>query len=327
MIEVGYALSSEEIGPAQLVTNAARAERAGFRFGLISDHFHPWLDEQGESPFVWSTIGAISQATTSFELGTGVTCPIIRLHPAIVAQASATCAALMPNRFFLGLGTGENLNEHILGDRWPSHEERLEMLEEALHVIRELWTGSLVTHRGQHYTVDRARLYSLPNSPPAIAIAAAGPNAAAFAGRLGDALIATTPDPDLVGAFNDAGGEGKPCYGQLTVCYAPTRDEGISTAFEHWANGGLGGDLGQELGLPRHFRQAAQLLSPGDVAKRIVCGADPDDHRAAVKEFAEAGFDRVYVHQVGPEQMPFLEFYEREILPVAVGSALGSARQ
>jgi G6PDH family F420-dependent oxidoreductase len=321
VIEIGYSLSSEELGPEQLVANAARAERAGFGYGMISDHFHPWLDEQGESPFVWATIGAISQATSTFELGTGVTCPLIRVHPAIVAQASATCAALMPNRFFLGLGTGENLNEHVLGDRWPSHDERLEMLEEALHVIRKLWSGSLVTHRGRHYTVDRARLYSLPDSAPTVAIAAAGPNAAALAGRLGDALVATAPDPDLVAAFNDAGGEGKPCYGQLTVCHAPTREEGVTTAFEHWRNGGLGGDMAQELGLPRFFRQATELLTPEDVAKRIVCGCDPDEHRAALEEYAEAGFDRVYVHQVGPHQKRFFEFYEREILPLAVGAA------
>ena len=324
MIEIGYSLSSEEHGPARLVDNAARAEQAGFRFGLISDHFHPWLDEQGESPFVWATIGAISQATGSFALGTGVTCPLMRVHPAIVAQASATCAALMPDRFFLGLGTGENLNEHVLGDRWPSHEERLEMLEEALHVIRELWSGSLVSHRGRHYTVDRARLYSVPDSPPPVAIAAAGPKAASLAGRLGDALVATDPDPDLVAAFNEAGGEGKPCYGQLTVCYAPTREEAVTTAFEHWRNGGLGGDLAQELGLPRHFRQATELLSPEDVAERIVCGNDLDEHRAALEEFADAGFDRVYVHQVGPTQEPFFEFYEREIL---IGAGLDSRRR
>ena len=179
--------------------------------------------------------------------------------------------------------------------------------------------GSLVNHRGRHYTVDRARLYSVPDSPPPVAIAAAGPTAASLAGRLGDALVATTPDPDLVAAFNEAGGEGKPCYGQLTVCYAPTREEAVTTAFEHWRNGGLGGDLAQELGLPRHFRQATELLSPEDVAERIVCGNDLDEHRAALEEFADAGFDRVYVHQVGPKQEPFFEFYERQILPLAVG--------
>ncbi len=314
MIEIGYALSSEESGPTALVENATHAERAGFRFALISDHFHPWLDEQGESPFVWATIGAISEATSSLELGTGVTCPIIRLHPAIVAQASATCAALMQDRFLLGLGTGENLNEHILGDRWPSHDERLEMLEEAIFVIRRLWSGSLVSHRGAHYTVDRARLYTLPPTPPPIAVAAAGPHAAELAGRIGDALITTTPDPDLVTAFKHAGGEAKPCYGQLTVCYAPTRDEAVATACNHWRNGALGGDLGQELGLPRHFRQATELLSPAQVAGNIVCGPDPDEHRAAIEEFANAGFDRVYIHQVGRDQRTFTDFYQREIL-------------
>src|SRR6185369_16674552 len=217
VVELRYALSSEELGPVELVENAIAAEHAGFRFALVSDHFHPWLDVQGESPFVWSTIGAISQATESLAIGTGVTCPMMRTHPAVIAHAAATSAALMPGRFFLGVGTGENLNEHVLGDRWPGHEERLEMLEEAISVIRELWEGGLVTHRGRHYTVDRARLYSLPDELPPIAVAAGGPRAAELAGRIGDALISTAPDPDLVSVFERAGGAGKPRYGQLTV--------------------------------------------------------------------------------------------------------------
>jgi G6PDH family F420-dependent oxidoreductase len=315
VVELGYSLSSEELRPADLVKNARRAEEAGFRFALVSDHFHPWLDEQGQSPFVWSTIGAISQATETLTLGTGVTCPLLRIHPAIVAQAAATSAALMPGRFFLGLGTGENLNEHILGDRWPAHEERLEMLEEAIGLIRELWQGGLVSHRGAHFTVDRARLYTLPEEPPAVAVAAAGPHAAALAGRIGDALVATAPDPELVAAFDDAGGAGKPRYGQLTACYADTTEEAVERAFANWRNGGLTGDLGQELGLPRFFRQATELLTRDDVARGIVCGPEPERFREAIDEFAEAGFDRVYIHQIGAEQAPFIEFCARELLP------------
>ena len=290
MVELGYALSSEELGPLELVENARRAEQAGFGFALISDHFHPWLDVQGESPFVWSAIGAIAQATESLTLGTGVTCPMMRTHPAIVAHAAATSAALMPGRFFLGVGTGENLNEHVLGDRWPNHEQRLEMLEEAVAVMRELWQGALVTHRGPHYTVDRARLYTVPEEPPPVAVAAAGPEAAELAGRIGDAFVSTAPDEELVQAFRDAGGEGKPCYGQLTVCYGEDRDEAVETAFQQWPNAGLGGELGQELAMPSHYEAACDVLTPDQVAEKVVCGPDPDEHRTAIAEFEHAGF-------------------------------------
>jgi coenzyme F420-dependent glucose-6-phosphate dehydrogenase len=315
VVELGYALSSEELKPLELVESARKAERAGFGFALISDHFHPWLDVQGESPFVWSTIGAISQATESLTLGTGVTCPMIRTHPAIIAQAAATSAALMPGRFFLGVGTGENLNEHILGDRWPDHQQRLEMLEEAVEVMRELWTGEVVTRRGRYYTVDRARLYTVPEEPPPVAVAAGGPAAAELAGRIGDAFVSTAPDEELVQAFRDAGGEGKPCYGQLTVCYHEDRDEAVKTAFEAWPNAALGGELGQELAMPSHYEAACDVLTPDQVAEKVVCGPDPDEHRRAIAEFEDAGFSRVYVHQVGRDQRPFFEFYEREILP------------
>jgi coenzyme F420-dependent glucose-6-phosphate dehydrogenase len=319
MVELGYSLSSEELGPLELVENARRAEEAGFRFALVSDHFHPWLDVQGESPFVWSTIGAISQATESLTLGTGVTCPLIRTHPAIIAHAAATSAALMPGRFFLGVGTGENLNEHVLGDRWPGHEERLEMLEEAVGLIRELWEGDLVNHRGRHYTVDRARLYTVPDEPPSIAIAAAGSDAAELAGRIGDALISTAPNAEVVEAFEDAGGAGKPRYGQLTVCYSEDRDDAVRAAFEQWPNAALGGELGQELPLPRNYRDAAETLEPEQVAENVVCGPDPGEHHRAIDEFEQAGFDHVYVHQVGRDQESFLAFYEREILPALAG--------
>jgi G6PDH family F420-dependent oxidoreductase len=314
MIEVGYSLSSEEHSPRELVQHAIAAEEAGFSFALVSDHFHPWTDRQGESPFVWSVIGAIAQATERLRLGTGVTCPTMRIHPAVIAQAAATSALLMPDRFFLGVGTGENLNEHVLGLRWPSHEERAEMLEEAVAVIRSLWEGGLVSHHGRHYTVDRARIYSVPDEPPAIAVAAAGKHAAELAGRVGDALIATRPDRKLVAQFENAGGAGKPRYGQLTVCWAQSERDAVETAYEWWPNAALPGDLGQELPLPRHFKQAASTLTREQVAEAVVCGPDPDRHRQALEEFEQAGFDHVYVHQVGPDQEGFMRFYEREIL-------------
>jgi len=321
VVPLGYALSSEEHGPLELVEHARAAEEAGFGFALISDHFHPWLDSQGHSPLVWSTIGALSQATRSLAIGTGVTCPLIRIHPAIVAQAADTSAALLPGRFFLGVGTGENLNEHVLGDRWPGHEERLEMLEEAVAVMRELWQGGLVTHRGAHYTVDRARLYTLPDQPVAVAIAAAGPNAAELAGRVGDALVSTAPDSELVAAFEEGGGAGKPRYGQLTVCYGETREAAIETAWAYWRNAALAGDLGQELALPRHFRQATSILAREQVAGSVICGPDPAPILEAVEEFERAGFDRVYIHQVGPDQAQFLSLCARKVLPAAARAA------
>jgi coenzyme F420-dependent glucose-6-phosphate dehydrogenase len=318
MTSIGYALSSEERTPQELVDEARMAEAAGFEFALVSDHFHPWLDEQGESPFVWTVLGAIAEATERIPIGTGVTCPTMRMHPAIVAQAAATTACLMPGRFFLGLGTGENLNEHVLGDRWPSAEERLEMLEEAVDVIRELWEGGLVTHRGKHYTVDRARLYTVPDEPPPIAIAAAAENAAELAGRVGDALVSTAPDADVVKAFEQAGGKGKPKYGQFHVCVADSREQAVETAYRCWRNGALPGELGQELPLPRTYRQATSALSKDQVAEAVLCGSDPGPHREKIEEFADAGFDRVYVHQVGSDQEAFMRLYEREVLSVAV---------
>src|SRR5918992_1400453 len=196
MVDVGYALSSEEHSPNDLVRYARRAEEAGFTFALISDHYHPWIDRQGHSSFVWNVIGGIAQATERLRLGTRVTCPTIRIHPAIVAQAAATAAALMPGRFFLGVGSGENLNEHVVGERWPPLAVRLEMLEEAIEAIRELWTGKLVSHRGKHYTIENARLYTLPDEPPPLVVAAAGPNAAELAGRMGDGLVGVSPQAE-----------------------------------------------------------------------------------------------------------------------------------
>jgi G6PDH family F420-dependent oxidoreductase len=311
---VGYALSSEEHGPADLVRYAALAEERGFPFALVSDHFHPWTDRQGQSPFVWAVVGAIAQATTRLRLGTGVTCPTMRTHPAIVAQAAATAAALMPGRFFLGLGTGENLNEHVLGDHWPEGEVRLEMLTEAVEVIRLLWEGGYQSHRGRHYTVEQARLYTLPEEPPPIVIAADNPGAATLAATAGDGLVGTAPDGELIAGFEAAGGAGKPRYGQVTVCWADDEASARRTALEWWPNAALGGGLSQELALPRHFEQAAALVSEDDVAETVVCGPDPEAHRAALREYADAGYDHVYVHQVGPDQEGFLDFYANEVL-------------
>jgi coenzyme F420-dependent glucose-6-phosphate dehydrogenase len=312
--ELGYSLSSEEHPPDDLVGLARAAEDAGFTFALISDHFHPWIDRQGNSAFVWTVLGGIGQATERIQVGTGVTCPLIRIHPAIVAHAAATCAAMMPGRFFLGVGTGENLNEHVTGAKWPAPDERLEMLEEAVEVIRLLWQGGYQTHRGRHYTVEQARLHTLPDEPPPIAVAAAQPNAAELAGRIGDALVSVAPDEELVDNFDAAGGKGKPRYGHVTVCWAETEEEAKQTAHEHWPNAGLEGPLSQELALPEHFEAAVEMVTPDDVAETVVCGPDPDRYRERIEAFEKAGFDHVYFHQVGPDQEGFIRFAQRELL-------------
>jgi coenzyme F420-dependent glucose-6-phosphate dehydrogenase len=314
-VELGYTLSSEETAPNDLVRYARRAEELGFSFALVSDHYHPWVDAQGQSPFVWSVIGGVSQATERLRLGTGVTCPTIRIHPAIVAQAAATCAAMMPGRFFLGVGTGENLNEHILGDHWPMPDERLEMLEEAIEVIRLLWQGGYRTHRGKHYTVEKARIYTLPEELPPIAVAAAQPRAAKLAGRLGDAFIGVSPDAEIVGTFEQGGGKGKPRYGQVHLCWAETEEEAVRTAHRLWPVAGIEGPLMQEIALPTHFETATELVTPEKVAESVVCGPDPERHLEKIRGYTEAGFDHVYVHQIGPDQEGFFGFYEREVLP------------
>jgi G6PDH family F420-dependent oxidoreductase len=315
MVELGYTLSSEEHRPNELVRAARAAEEAGFSYAVISDHFHPWIDRQGESPFVWAVIGGIAQATEQLTVGTGVTCPTIRVHPAIVAHATATCAAMLPGRFFLGVGTGENLNEHIHGARWPAPDERLDMLEEAIGVIQTLWSGDMITHRGRFYTVEQARIYTVPDEAPPIMVAAAKPNAAQVAARLGDGLIAVSPDADLVQQFEQAGGEGKPRYGQVHVCWAESEDQARKTAYEIWPNIAVQGELSQELRVPQHYEQAAQMVTEDDVAQMVPCGPDPEAHVETIRTFAEAGFDHVYVHQIGPDQEGFFRFYRSEIMP------------
>jgi coenzyme F420-dependent glucose-6-phosphate dehydrogenase len=314
MAEIGFTLASEDWSPRELVQLAQRAEEVGFEYALISDHIHPWNDNQGSSPFVWSVIGSISQATERLRIGTGVSCPLIRIHPAIVAHAAATSACLLPGRFFLGLGTGENLNEHVLGDRWPASDERIEMLEEAIEVMRMLWEGGEQTHRGKHYTVDHCRIYDLPDDPIELAIAASQPIAADLAGRLGDALVSTSPDADLAAKFDEAGGSGKPKYGQLHVCYGEDEEAAKKLATELWPNIAMKGSLSQELPRPQDFEEAAGMITPEDMTEVVPCGPDADRYREAIKEYEEAGYDHVFVHQIGPDQEAFFSFFESEIL-------------
>jgi coenzyme F420-dependent glucose-6-phosphate dehydrogenase len=315
MTAIGYTLASEEHGARELVAHAARAEEVGFTFAVISDHFHPWVDRQGNSPFVWGVLGAIAEATERIELATGVTCPTTRIHPAIVAQAAATAAALLPGRFSFGVGTGENLNEHILGDRWPPVADRQERLAEAIEVIRLLWEGGLKSHRGKHYRVENARLYSLPDEPPPILVAVAGEKSTDLAAELGDGLFGTSPAPETIERFRKRGGEGKPTYGQLDVCWAENEGEAKRTALEWWPNAATSGSHTFELPLPVHFEEITEWVEEDDIGESIVCGPDPQRHLEAIGEYAEAGYDHVYVHQVGPDQEGFFDFYSREVLP------------
>ncbi len=313
-VQIGYTLSSEEHLPNDLVRYARMAEEAGFAFASISDHFHPWVDAQGHSPFVWSVIGGVATATERMQLGTGVTCPTVRIHPAIIAQAAATSAAMMPGRFYLGVGSGEALNEHITGERWPETEIRQAMLEEAVAVMRLLWQGGNQSHHGTYFTVENARLYTLPDEPVPVMVAASGPKAAELAGRIGDGLISTAPNKEVVEAFEKAGGKG-PRYGQITVCWGQDEAATLKTAHEIWPNSGLPGELGQELPTPAHFEQAVQLVTPETIAKSVVVGPDASKYLAKIDEYVQAGFDHVYLHQIGPDQSGFIRFAEREILP------------
>jgi len=314
MSRIGYFLSSEEHGPKELVRQSKLAERAGFEGLWISDHYHPWLDEQGQSPFVWSTIGAIAEAVT-LPITTAVTCPLVRIHPAVIAQAAATSAVLTEGRFQLGVGTGEALNEHISDSRWPPAAERLEMLEEAIEVMRRLWSGDLTTHRGTHYSVDNARLYTLPDRPPPVYISGFGEKSVRLAGRIGDGYICTGPAADLVTLFHESGGAGKPTQGGLKVCYAEDEAAARKTVHRLWPTEGIKGEASQLLPLPRHFEQLAEMVSEEDATASTPCGPDPEVHVQAIQKYVDAGFDEIYISQIGTEQDAFFDFYAREVLP------------
>jgi G6PDH family F420-dependent oxidoreductase len=314
-MRIGYFLASEEFGPLELVRQAALAEQAGFDGLWISDHFHPWTDEQGHSGFVWATIGALSQATTRMRVMTAVTCPTVRTHPAIVAQAAATAAVLLEGRFSLGLGSGEALNEHILGDHWPEADERLAMLEEAIEIIRTLWRGETYSHRGDHYLVENARIYDLPQRLPEILISGFGSKSLALAARLGDGFCTVQPDGDAVAAFRAHGGEGKRVTGGLKLCWGDDEARARATAHRLWRTDVLPGELAQLLPTPAHFRQASELVDEDMVAEQIPCGPDLERHLEAIERYASAGFDELYIQQIGGDHERFFDVFAREILP------------
>jgi len=318
-VMIGYFLSSEEYTPAELLDQARRAEEAGFEALWISDHFHPWNDEQGQSPFVWSIIGAIAQVC-SLPVTTAVTCPTTRIHPVIIAQAAATSAVLLNGEFRLGVGTGEALNEHVTGARWPSILQRLEQLEEAVEVMRRLWSGEFVTFHGQHYTVENARIYTRPDDPPPVYVSGFGPNAAELAGRIGDGFISTSPDREGLQRFRDSGGAGKPSQVGYKVCWGRDPEAAIDTAHRLWANSGVPGELSQVLPSPKHFEQASSLVTRDMTREAIAYGSDVERHVDAFRPFAEAGFDEVYLSQIGGRDRNsdiagFFDFYRDEVLP------------
>jgi G6PDH family F420-dependent oxidoreductase len=325
-MKIGYFLSSEEFGPRELIEQARMAEDAGFQGLWISDHYHPWNDEQGHSGFVWSTIGALSEATSAMKVTTAVTCPTLRIHPAVIAQAAATSAVMLEGRFALGLGSGEALNEHILGDHWPEAGERLEMLEEAVAVIRTLWQGGMQSHRGHHYRVENARIYDLPEEAPPILISGFGPKATTLAAEIGDGYCTVQPDGEEVKRFRDAGGKGL-VAGGMKVCWSADEQRARSTAHRLWPNEQLPGELAQILPTPAHFEQACELITEEMVAEEVPCGPDVDLHLEAIRRYRDAGFDELYIQQIGPEQEAFFETYADQVLPHFNGeeSALSSA--
>ncbi len=313
MTQIGYFLSCEQFGPKELVEQAKRAEDAGFQGLWISDHFHPWHDRQGQSPFVWGVIGALSEAT-SLPVSTAVTCPTIRIHPAIIAQASATAAVQLDGRFVLGVGSGEALNEHVLGDPWPSVGLRLEMLEEAVEVIRLLHQGKEVSHHGLHYEVQEARIYTLPHKPVPIYVSGFGPQAAELAGRIGDGYCLAMPDADLVAAFREAGGGDKPVQAGMKVNWDADRDAAIDLAHALWGNEQLPGQLAQTLPRPRDFADAMTLVPRDTVSEAIACGPDIDQHVENVRAYVDAGVDEIYVQQIGPDMTGFFTAWQKDVL-------------
>ena len=313
-MKIGYFLSCEEFGPGALVEQARMAEEAGFEGLWISDHYHPWVEAQGNSPFVWSVIGGLSQ-TTSLPVTTAVTCPTMRIHPAVIAQAAATSAVMLGGRFNLGIGTGEALNEHIFGDAWPSADVRLEMLEESVEVMRLLWEGGTKSHHGKHYQVENARVYTLPDEPPDVLISGFGPKSTRLAGRIGDGYCHTAPDTEMLSLFRESGGGDKPAHAGMKACWSDDEETARETAHRIWSNEQLPGELAQQLPTPRHFEQASSLVTEEMVAEAIPCGPDPEKHLESIRQYVEAGFDEVYVQQIGPEQEGFFRFYENEILP------------
>ena len=313
-MKIGYFLSCEEFGPVELLAQARLAERAGFSGLWISDHYHPWVGAQGNSPFVWSVIGALSQVT-SLPVATAVTCPTVRIHPAVIAQAAATSQLLLGGRFTLGLGSGEALNEHILGDAWPAADVRLDMLEEAIAIMRRLWTGEQVEHDGIHYTVENARLYTLPDTPPPVFVSGFGPKSIDLAARVGDGYCLVTPAADAVSSYREAGGGENVVQAGMKACYGSDLASTRATALRLWPNEGMPGELPMILPTPAHFEQTAELVTEELVTASVACGPDTDHHLERIRAYADAGVDELYVQQMGGGHEAFFDAYREHVLP------------
>jgi G6PDH family F420-dependent oxidoreductase len=316
--QFGYTMMCEQSRPDQLVDDVQRAERAGFAFSVISDHFQPWLATQGHSGYAWSILGAAAQATERIGLMSYVTCPTLRYHPAIVAQKAATVQILSGNRFRLGLGAGENLNEHVVGRRWPSVGVRHEMLAEAVDVIAELFDNNngTINYRGEYFDIESAKLWDLPDERVPIGLALSGRDSCELAGRKADMMIAVEPDAELGELFDAAGGAGKPRVGQVALAYDEGRHAAIRRAHEQFRWFGLGWKVNADLPNPDSFEGATRFVTPEQVAEALSCGPDVDDHVEAIKPFIEAGFDEVALVQIGAEhQEQFTTWAERELLP------------
>jgi len=314
-MRIGYFLSCEEFAPQELLEQARLAQDAGLDRLWISDHYHPWNDEQGQSPFVWSMIGAIAAAVPGMHVTTAVTCPTVRIHPAVIAQAAATSSVLLGGRFSLGVGSGEALNEHILADPWPEAAVRQEMLEESIEVLRGLWEGRQFSHYGEHYAVENARIYTLPETPPPIIVSGFGPKAIELAARVGDGFCTVGPDADAVTQFRRDGGGNGVVQGGTKVCFGPDAGECVKTVHRLWPNEGLPGELSQILPQPAHFEQASQLVTEEMIAESLPCGPDVDKIAEEFQSFADAGFDELYVQQIGDRQAEFFSMLEQELLP------------
>ncbi|CAD6001218.1 LLM class F420-dependent oxidoreductase [Agreia sp. COWG] len=310
MTRFGYTLMTEQSGPKQLVGYAVDAERAGFDFEVSSDHYSPWLTEQGHAPYAWSVLGAVAQATERVELVTYVTCPTMRYHPAVIAQKSATMQLLSDGRFILGLGSGENLNEHVVGEGWPSVAPRQDMLEEAVTIIRQLHTGDLVTWEGEYFRVDSARIWDTPEGGVPIGIAVSGEKSIERFAPLGDHLISTEPEAELISGWNAArgGASDSRSIGQIPISWAPDKQEAIDRAHEQfrWFAGGW--SVNADLPTPAGFAGASQFVRPEDVAAQIACGPDLDELAESVRPFLDAGFTDIALVQIGDElQQRFLD--------------------
>ncbi|MFC4308025.1 TIGR03557 family F420-dependent LLM class oxidoreductase [Steroidobacter flavus] len=313
-VQFGYKLMSETTGPRELVRNAKLAEEAGFDFVGLSDHYLPWLESHGHSPFAWSVLGAIAETTERVGIATGLTCPIIRYHPTIIAQAAATIGVMSEGRFTLALGAGERLNEHIVGYGWPPVHQRHEMLREAVEIMRRLWEGELYSHSGEYYEVESARIYDLPEEPVPIVIGISGKKSATLAGELGVGIMAVEPEPSLIKDWKAAGGEGSR-YIELSFAYASSEKEGLKIAHEYSKFGALGWEVLAELPGVKGFEGATKYIKPEDLKDSIPHGPDPAPYIEHIKKAIDAGFDRVVLLGAGPDQAGFIRFFEKTLAP------------